>query len=345
MEDEAAAAAAEAAAEAAAGVTNLEVLLDWFDGERREQALVLYTLLEEVEVEVQPVAPSSPSSSAAGVPDSPDRDGGASPRGSDHGSDLGPDGRRMSESGDGGDGGRNDGDSAASGSQSGPMSGLESGDDGGSDPESDVAAAAAPRRRAMVPAAAPQFKTVARHGVHMSLDGLPEDLREVRSMYFLRNTKSPVSEPTSLAAANYTLDAAFDFGVLKGEPLERLEALLRAVYSPLLEGPIIAQEKAMRGGVAGVAFSRDADFVANMRRFVEHVAHTVQQVRGDFSIAIPDVTIDSVENAVANTPLVFKLEAAARSWIAQVCFCCCVVCVCVCVWVGKGCLPLLADLC
>ncbi|KAF5830619.1 hypothetical protein DUNSADRAFT_14266 [Dunaliella salina] len=143
--------------------------------------------------------------------------------------------------------------------------------------------------------------------LHLSCGFIPDELSHMLSLYFIRG------KPGKLQFED--LDEALECGVLNERPsLRNLEQTLASVYMPML-----IQITGADMSKAGVLLSSGAsnshkDLLSNMQKFLSQVSHALQQLNGDVTLEVPDVPIDSVEKAAADTELVMSLEQYMSEW-------------------------------
>uniref|UniRef100_A0A6S8LSH1 AAA+ ATPase domain-containing protein n=1 Tax=Dunaliella tertiolecta TaxID=3047 RepID=A0A6S8LSH1_DUNTE len=143
--------------------------------------------------------------------------------------------------------------------------------------------------------------------LHLSSGFMPDELSHMHSFYFIRG------KPGKLQFED--LDEALECGVLNERPsLRNLEQTLASVYMPML-----IQMTGADMSKAGVLLSSGAsnshkDLLSNMQKFLSQVSHALQQLNGDVTLEVPDVPIDSVDKAAADTELVMSLEQYMSEW-------------------------------
>ncbi|GLI59150.1 hypothetical protein VaNZ11_000978 [Volvox africanus] len=141
----------------------------------------------------------------------------------------------------------------------------------------------------------------------IALGSLPEDLSSCPAFYLILNRPGRVAVDE--------LDAVVEFGLLsEGPSLRILEQMLSAVFVPVLlqmSGGDVAS-----GGVLmqSVANSSHRDLLVNMQKFHSQVTQALQQLTGDVTLQVPDIPLEDVDRAAADSDLINQLELYMADW-------------------------------
>ena len=135
-------------------------------------------------------------------------------------------------------------------------------------------------------------------------DSLPEDATDLRSVYFVRSSDTPLRIARDV-------DAHCDSGILTGDSLLNLSEVLNNVFLPLLDAADDAED------TSGLDVSESTlrnEFRNSLQKFSSQVSHAIQQVSGDIHLQIPDITIDDPGATTEDYETVQMLENALEDW-------------------------------
>ncbi|KXZ49756.1 DHC2 protein [Gonium pectorale] len=141
----------------------------------------------------------------------------------------------------------------------------------------------------------------------VALGSLPEDLSSCPAFYFILNRPGRV--------ASDELDAVVEFGLLsEGPSLRILEHMLSGVFVPVLlqmSGGDVAS-----GGVLmqSMTNSSHRELLGNMQKFHSQVTQALQQLTGDITLQVPDMPLEDVDRAAADSDLINQLEQYMAEW-------------------------------
>ncbi|ESO91629.1 hypothetical protein LOTGIDRAFT_122204, partial [Lottia gigantea] len=173
----------------------------------------------------------------------------------------------------------------------------------------------------------------------MCYEHLPEEVSDLNSVYFLRNTPGMVPLPNSVEEADEMLPGYFEFGVLNGHSLVMLEQIITQVYMPLLSfnqhknagsrqdtgttqsSESSTPEESSKINVAesrAKALLRD-EFLISMQKFSASINRTLQQIEGEVRLEIPELEVGSnIDEILANNDLMWQIREICGEWRKQV---------------------------
>jgi dynein heavy chain len=161
----------------------------------------------------------------------------------------------------------------------------------------------------------------------MCLHKLPSE-KQKRVVYFLRNTSEPIPQLKDLEGNLHgvlnSLDAEknmpkyLDMGHI-GDMLDDLERLLDAVFYPILGASASKDSHSTDKAEADVHKEWRSDFLASLKRFLNEVSHTSQQVHGGFSLNIPtSITLEQLSDLASvkkDQKLMESADRLANEWV------------------------------
>lgn len=166
-----------------------------------------------------------------------------------------------------------------------------------------------------------------RRRCHLTQGNLPDFVERV--VYLVKIMGDEVDRPAS-TSDHGSMIKAMEYGCLAGDCLTNLSAVIKEVFSPLLDHQLgLGVLPAAVVGVgdkgspdAAVAMPQDApkvgdnlrnEFRANLHKFESQVCHATQQVKGDVHLAVPNINIDDPD--IGNDfEAVSLLEGAMEEW-------------------------------
>lgn len=154
---------------------------------------------------------------------------------------------------------------------------------------------------------------------------LPDSAERV--VYFVKNTTGEVTKPLSASDHN-SMILAMEYGCLAGDCLTNLSAVMKEVFTPLLDNQLGLRLTAV-AVVGGDMVSSEVttapqdapkvgdalrnEFRANLQKFESQVSHATQQVKGDIYLSVPNINIDDPEFG-NDFEAVSMLEGAMDDW-------------------------------
>ncbi|XP_066546047.1 dynein axonemal heavy chain 10 [Amia ocellicauda] len=187
-----------------------------------------------------------------------------------------------------------------------------------------------------------ELQTVYHVELHVALNHVPERFFNLTVLFFLRNTKERISEPSDMKEANEVMPRLLEIGMHNGQSLVMLKNILTHVYLPLLslnqlkseEPEYLQAEKSPRSEddtgteteqelqrpveSRGTQLIRD-ELLNSAYKFLGHVDRTVQQLEGEIKLHIPSVDLDGDVSQLASRPaLVEELEQCVMNWQTQI---------------------------
>lgn len=154
---------------------------------------------------------------------------------------------------------------------------------------------------------------------------LPDSVERV--VYFVKNISGEVAKPLP-TSDHESMTLTLEYGCLAGDCLTSLSAVLKEVFTPLLDHQlglgVLAASVVAGDRVASdpSAVPQDApkvgdtlrnEFRSNLQKFESQVTHATQQVRGDVHLSVPNINIDDPD--VGNDfEAVSLLEGAMEDW-------------------------------
>ncbi|XP_067084612.1 dynein axonemal heavy chain 10 [Osmerus mordax] len=175
--------------------------------------------------------------------------------------------------------------------------------------------------------------------LHVAVNNVPEKFMKSNILYFLRNTRETIIEPTDLNEANNLMPKLLEMGMLHGYSLLMLKDMLNHVYIPMLS---VSQLKLTDGGYQqGAVATKDQDaggdtegdrpvesrgmlmirdeLLNSAHKFLGHIDRTLQQLEGDIKLHIPELDQEAeVEALLASSEVVEKLEQCVMNWQTQI---------------------------
>lgn len=173
--------------------------------------------------------------------------------------------------------------------------------------EEGKAASEVPERNAFEPEQIEEIKVEMRNVLKMGMCTglLPKDAIISRCFFIIRSRAGALD-----LSGLFELQSGLLVG---GATLGNMEQVLLHVYLPLLLGP--GKGDLPNAGI--IAAEEHNETLSSLQKFISQVGHTKQQLSGDIQLAIPDVQIGEVDQAMKDQDLVASLEAAMAEW-AQV---------------------------
>lgn len=154
---------------------------------------------------------------------------------------------------------------------------------------------------------------------------LPDSVGRV--VYFVRNISGEVSKSSPMSN-HESMTLALEYGCLAGDCLTSLSAVLKEVFTPLLDhqfGLGVLAASAIAGDRVASdpsTLPQDApkvgdtlrnEFRSNLQKFESQVTHATQQVKGDVHLSVPNINIDDPD--IGNDfEAVSLLEGAMEDW-------------------------------
>lgn len=71
---------------------------------------------------------------------------------------------------------------------------------------------------------------------------------------------------------------------------------------------------AAAAGSAGASNGRSRELLGNMQKYLGHIKQTMQQITGDISLPMPQITIESVAIAARDPDVIHTLEESIAEW-------------------------------
>ncbi|KAI9351727.1 dynein heavy chain, N-terminal region 1-domain-containing protein [Zopfochytrium polystomum] len=187
----------------------------------------------------------------------------------------------------------------------------------------------------------PRYKIVERQKLHMCVEKLPERIAEVNAIYFLKNTPGSIPVPKSSEDAVKTMSRYFEIGYFSGHALNMLERVLSEVYLPLMSNADFSLHPIAANAISSVApsappsagpgasgsathnTSKQAtlknELVVSMQKFSMQIAHTAQQVAGDTRLKVPEhlMKLQGMDPAelVGDIVTMKAVEKLAEEWV------------------------------
>ena len=135
-------------------------------------------------------------------------------------------------------------------------------------------------------------------------DHLPADASDMNVAYFVRSGSGAVTIDN--------IDESVEFGVMgDGPSLGSLEQLLNHVYMPLLAS--LSDEAGADSFDSGEHGSKN-EFMTSVQRFTSQISHVQQQLRGDISLEIPELSAQDISRASEDSDVLQILEGALEEW-------------------------------
>ncbi|XP_072207474.1 dynein axonemal heavy chain 10 [Excalfactoria chinensis] len=143
---------------------------------------------------------------------------------------------------------------------------------------------------------------------YVALDEFPEEFVSDATVYFLRDTKEEVAEPSDLAEAEVVLPDMIEFGLLTDDTL----SMLNNIFSKQGKEVSFAEKEAQPVGSHNVQIRNDH---GNMQKFISTSHPTLQQIEGSIKLDMPTVNLDGEVTVLATvSEVVEALESCVMTW-------------------------------
>ncbi|NXX09247.1 DYH10 protein, partial [Larus smithsonianus] len=144
-----------------------------------------------------------------------------------------------------------------------------------------------------------QEQKVVKVCLYMALDEIPKEFVSDFTVYFLRDAKERVAEPSDLSEANEVLPKVIKFGLLTDDTLLMLKNAISQKEQP----------------VEYCNIQMRSEIQMSRQKFLSVTQQTTQQTEGNIKLEMPTINLDREVSALATVPEVVEaLESYAMTW-------------------------------
>ncbi|XP_039327853.2 dynein axonemal heavy chain 10 isoform X2 [Saimiri boliviensis] len=177
--------------------------------------------------------------------------------------------------------------------------------------------------------------------LHMLCAPLPEEFLDQNVLFFLRNTKEPISEATDMKEAMEIMPETLEYGIINANVLHFLRDIICQVFLPALS--FNQHRMSVTGGLTSAEGFRSSEyepepqplpgeaaeyhsiqlirdeFLMNVQKFTSHIQRTVQQLEGEIKLEMPTISVEGeVSDLAADPETVEILEQCVINWLNQI---------------------------
>ncbi|XP_031792253.1 dynein heavy chain 10, axonemal isoform X1 [Piliocolobus tephrosceles] len=177
--------------------------------------------------------------------------------------------------------------------------------------------------------------------LHMLCAPLPKEFLDQNVVFFLRNTKEPISEAIDMKEAMEIMPETLEYGIINANVLHFLKDIICQVFLPALsfnqhrtsttvgvtsgEGFDSSEYESDLPPVPGEAVEyhsiqliRD-EFLMNVQKFASNIQRTMQQLEGEIKLEMPTISVEGeVSDLAADPETVDILEQCVINWLNQI---------------------------
>ncbi|XP_078713472.1 dynein axonemal heavy chain 10 [Lampetra fluviatilis] len=161
--------------------------------------------------------------------------------------------------------------------------------------------------------------------LYTSLNYVPDTFADNQAVYFLRDAKERLDEPSDMQEARVSFPRLVEVGLLGAGSLASLHETLTQVFVPLLAYSRYRQGEGWRGNATegtvephSVLTIRD-EFLMSLAKFAQQVQQTVHQLQGKVRLEMPEMEQGRSPRELAGDPVVVaSLERAVTGWQTQI---------------------------